>query len=183
LRDGGVYMRSLLIACGVLLLGALALTPAHTAATSYYPSMTAARLLAAHNRERARLGVAPLRWDPALAAAAASYGPTLARLGGLRHSDRAVRHGQLENLWMGTRGAFSPEQMVGNWIAERAYYRPGMPFPYVSRTGNWADVAHYTQVVWSGTTHVGCAIYPSPHWDYLICRYSPPGNVGGRRVV
>ena len=84
---------------------------------------------------------------------------------------------------MGTRGAFSPEQMVGNWIAEKAYYRAGMAFPYVSRTGNWADVAHYTQVVWRGTTHVGCAIYPSRHRDYLICRYSPPGNVDGRRAV
>ena len=62
---------------------------------------------------------------------------------------------------MGTRGAFSPEQMVGNWIAEKAHYRHGQ-FPYVSRTGNWADVAHYTQVVWRGTTHVGCAIHPSP---------------------
>lgn len=84
---------------------------------------------------------------------------------------------------MGTRGAFSPEQMVGNWIAERAYYRPGAPFPNVSRTGNWTDVAHYTQVVWSGTTHVGCAIYPSANWDYLICRYSPPGNIDGARPV
>jgi Cysteine-rich secretory protein family len=83
---------------------------------------------------------------------------------------------------MGTRGAFSPEQMVGNWIAEKAYYRQGQ-FPYVSRTDNWVDVAHYTQVVWRGTTHVGCAIYPTRNWDYLICRYSPPGNVDGRRAV
>lgn len=176
-------MRKLRIAGGALLLGVVTATPARSANALSYSNVTAARLLAAHNRERARLGVAPLQWDPALAASAASYGPTLARLGGLRHSDRAIRHGQLENLWMGTRGAFSPEQMVGNWIAERAYYRPGMPFPYVSRTGNWADVAHYTQVVWSGTTHVGCAIFPSAHWDYLICRYSPPGNVDGRRAV
>jgi hypothetical protein len=83
---------------------------------------------------------------------------------------------------MGSRGAFSPEQMVQYWISERAYYRSGMPFPHV-RTGNWADVAHYTQVVWKGTTHVGCAIYPSAKWDYLICRYSPPGNVEGRAVI
>ena len=52
----------------------------------------------------------------------------------------------------------SPEQMVGNWIARGPITVQG-PFPYVSRTGNWDDVAHYTQVVWSGTTHVGCAIY------------------------
>ena len=77
--------------------------------------------------------------------------------------------GQRENLRMGSRGAFSPEQMVGYWIREKAYYRPGT-FPYVSRTGRWDDVAHYTQVVWAGTTHVGCAVYPAPQWDYLICR-------------
>lgn len=172
-----------MIASAVFLLGGLLPVPAQSANYSYGSGITAARLLAAHNRERARLGVSPLQWDPALAAAAASYGPTLARLGGLRHSARAEKLGQLENLWMGTRGAFSPEQMVGIWLAERAYYRPGSAFPNVSRTGNWADVAHYTQVVWSGTTHVGCAIYPSANWDYLICRYSPPGNIEGRRAV
>ena len=141
-----------------------------------------ARLLAAHNAERARMGVAPLRWDPALAAAAASYGPTLERLGRLQHSPRTSRPGQRENLWMGTRGAFSPEQMVGNWISEKAYFRHGR-FPNVSRTGNWMDVSHYTQLIWRGTTNVGCAVHRTRRWDYLICRYSPPGNVDGRAVI
>jgi hypothetical protein len=153
------------------------------AANAEGSGITKTRILAAHNRERARLGIAPLKWDPALAAAAASYGPTLARLGRLQHSVRAERQGQRENLWMGTRGAFSPEQMVGGWIAERANYRPGRLFPHVSSTGNWADVGHYTQIVWKGTTRVGCAIQPSRHWDYLICRYSPPGNIEGRPVA
>ena len=162
--------------------GLPAARPVTSATYNYGSNPTAHRLLAAHNRERARMGIAPLQWDPALAAAAASYGPALARIGRLQHSPRAGRDGQRENLWMGTRGAFSPEQMVGNWIAEKSYYRPGMPFPHVSRTGNWADVAHYTQVVWRGTTHVGCAIHRSKQWDYLICRYSPPGNRDGSVV-
>jgi hypothetical protein len=163
----------LVIACGLAV-------PANSSV--YLPRATATRLLAVHNHERARLGVRPLQWDPALAAAAASYGPVLARLGRLQHSPRQMRPGQRENLWMGTRGAFSPEQMVGNWISEKAYYRHGT-FPYVSRTGRWNDVAHYTQVVWSRTTHVGCAIHSAARWDFLICRYSPPGNIDGRRVV
>lgn len=125
------------------------------------------------------MNVAPLQWDPQLAAAAASYGPSLASLGRLQHSPRANRPGQRENLWMGTRGYFSPEQMVGTWIAERREFRPGI-YPNVSRTGNWADVSHYTQLIWNGTTRVGCAIHQTPQWDYLICRYSPPGNVDGR---
>jgi len=175
-------MRRILSAGALLALTVTAATPAHTAGYWTATDTSSARILAAHNRERARAGVAPLRWDPTLAASAASYGPALARIGGLRHSPKADRLGQRENLWMGTRGAYSPEQMVGNWIAEKAYYRNGQ-FPNVSRTGNWADVAHYTQVVWRGTTHVGCAIYPTRNWDYLICRYSPPGNVGGRQAI
>lgn len=176
-------MRSSLIAGGLLALLGSAAMPAQSNGNLYGYGAAASRILAAHNRERARVGVAPLRWDPHLAAAAASYGPTLARLGGLRHSSRADRLGQRENLWMGSRGAYAPEQMVQYWISEKAHYRPGMPFPHVSRTGNWADVAHYTQVVWRGTTHVGCAIYPSKKWDFLICRYSPPGNVQGRMAI
>ncbi len=141
----------------------------------------AARLLAAHNRERAAVGVAPLRWDPALAAAAAAYGPSLAAAGRLVHSSRTGRPNQSENLWMGTRGAYSPEQMVGSWASERTMFRPGI-FPNVSSTGNWVDVSHYTQMIWRSTTAVGCAIYSSRSWDYLICRYSPRGNKDGQRV-
>ena len=175
-------MHKTLLAVTVMSLTVLSARPATAAGYWTATDVSSARLLAVHNRERARVGVAPLRWDPVLAQAAASYGPALARLGKLRHSPRAARAKQLENLWMGTSGAFSPEQMVGNWIAERAYYRQGT-FPDVSRTGRWTDVAHYTQIIWKTTTHVGCAIHRHHAWDYLVCRYSPPGNVEGRRVV
>nr|WP_294170936.1 CAP domain-containing protein [uncultured Sphingomonas sp.] len=136
------------------------------------------RLLAAHNVERRRVGAAPLTWDPALAASAASYGPALASLGRLAHSPRASRPGQRENLWMGPRGVHSPEQMVGRWIDERALLRPGV-YPLVSSTGRWEDVSHYTQLVWPSTTRVGCAVHSGAATDYLICRYSPPGNRDG----
>lgn len=139
------------------------------------------RLLAAHNRERAAVGVPPLRWDPALAAAAAAYGPALAATGRMVHSNRASRPGQSENLWMGTSGAYSPEQMVGSWASERKWFRPGI-FPNVSTTGNWVDVSHYTQMIWRTTTSVGCAVHRSRGMDYLICRYSPRGNQDGRAV-
>jgi len=139
------------------------------------------RLLAAQNAERARVGVPPLLWDRALAASAASYGPVLAALGRLRHSPRDSRPGQRENLWMGTRAAFTPEQMVSTWTGERRFFRPGL-FPNVSTTGNWLDVSHYTTLIWPTTARVGCAIHRTPDWDFLICRYSPPGNIDGRPV-
>ena len=140
----------------------------------------AGRLLAAHNRERALVGHAPLAWDPNLAAAAAAYGPTLASLHQLIHSPRETRPGQRENLAKAWHGTLGPEQLVDLWSKEKRMLRPGL-FPAVSSTGQWEDVAHYTQMVWPTTTRVGCAIFAAD-WDYLICRYSPPGNIDGKPV-
>lgn len=140
----------------------------------------ATRLLAAHNRERSLVGAPPLQWDATLAAHAASYGPVLARLRTLVHSPRDGRPGERENLAMGWHGTMSPEALVGMWSREKQLLLPGV-FPQVSSTGQWEDIAHYTQMVWPTTTHVGCAIFPAD-WDYLICRYSPPGNIDGKPV-
>jgi hypothetical protein len=140
-----------------------------------------ARLLAVHNAERARLRIPPLAWDAALAAAASAYGRQLIPLGRLRHSSSKSRPGQGENLWMGTRGAYSLERMAGGWAEERQIFRAGA-FPYVSTSGKWADVGHYTQIIWRRTTRVGCALEQGRQWDYLVCRYSPAGNVVGQRV-
>lgn len=143
---------------------------------------TAERLLAAHNREWAAVGAPPLRWNEKLAAHAAAYGPVLASLRRLVHSPREQRPGERENLAMAWHGSKSPEQLVGLWAEERELLVPGsFLFPGKSRTGRWEDVAHYTQMVWPTTTHVGCAIYTAD-WDYLICRYSPPGNKDGKPI-
>lgn len=153
----------------------------------------AARLLAAHNRERALVGAQPLQWDSRLAAHAASYGPVLANLRTLVHSPREERPGERENLAMGWHGTMTPEQLVDMWTSEKRLLEPGSEgpkcpqqfgcilFPGMSRTGRWEDIAHYTQMVWPTTTKVGCAIFPAD-WDYLICRYSPPGNIDGKPI-
>ena len=94
---------------------------------------------------------------------------------------RGNGHGHGENLWTGWGGrVFTPEEMVGDWIEERADYRPGV-FPNVSRTGDWTAVGHYTQIIWRGTTHVGCAVETRGDQSILACRYAPPGNIDGRR--
>jgi hypothetical protein len=140
-----------------------------------------ATALELHNRERAAFRVAPLAWDLGLAAAADRYAEELARTGRWGHSPRGSRPGQGENLWMGTAGAYRIENMVGGWIGERRWFRPGI-FPAVSTTGNWSDVGHYTQMVASRTTRVGCAMRSGGGWTYLVCRYSPSGNVDGRAM-
>ena len=154
---------------------------AEPAATQRWTDPLAGRMLLVHNRERSLVGVPPLVWDPELARSAASYGPALAAAGRLVHSPRASRPGQRENLSWAQRGMLTPEQLAGMWIAEKRYFVPGV-FPAVSSTGSWRNVGHYTQMVWRTTTRVGCAIHRSASWDFLICRYSPPGNTDGRRV-
>jgi len=146
------------------------------------PDDITTRLLAAHNQARAEVGVGPLVWDRDLAAAAADYGPALSRIGRPVHGPRGGRNCPHENLLQSPRGGRTPEQMVGLWTSEKRFFQPGI-FPNVSRSGNWADVAHYTQVVWRATTRVGCAIYSDETNDWLICRYAAPGNIDGRPVL
>ncbi|HYJ31358.1 MAG TPA: CAP domain-containing protein [Allosphingosinicella sp.] len=144
-------------------------------------SNLAGRIVALHNRERAQVGAPPLAWDPGLAAAAAAYGPALAARGRLAHSPVESRAGQGENLWMGTAGAFPVEEMVGGWAAEKSVFVPGT-VPNVSRSGHFGDVGHYAQMIWRTTNRVGCALYRGRAADFLICRYSPAGNVVGEHV-
>jgi hypothetical protein len=140
------------------------------------------RVLTAHNRERRAYGAVPLQWDAGLAASAEDYAEALARRGRLAHSDPEIRPRQGENLWMGTRGAYSVEEMVSTWAAEKSLFKPGY-FPDVSESGHWQDVAHYTQLVWPGTSRVGCAVHRAERWDYLVCRYAPTGNVVGHMLL
>ena len=126
------------------------------------------------------MGTPPLRWDDALAAEANVWAQELVASGRWEH-DPAL-HGHGENLWTGWGSRiWTPEEMVGEWAAEKRHYVRGV-FPNVSRTGEWTAVGHYTQLVWSGTTHVGCAIASRGNRSVLACRYSPPGNIDGRRA-
>ncbi len=154
---------------------------AAAAASANLAAQFPARILAAHNAIRAAAGVEPLAWDPALGQAAATYAVQLALTGSFQHSARTSRAGTGENLWTGTRGAYSYDAMVGAWASERRFFLPGI-FPGVSRTGNWEDVGHYTQMIWPTTTRVGCAVASNARSDFLVCRYASAGNVDGRRV-
>lgn len=141
------------------------------------------RVLAAHNRERAAAGVPALQWDEDLAAGARVWAAHLGATGRFMHSpDEPDAEPQGENLWAGTPGYYSPEAMVGLWIAEKRVYRPGV-FPDNSRTGDLEDVGHYTQLVWRRTRAVGCALAHGRREDFLVCRYATAGNVIGERPL
>lgn len=147
------------------------------------PASRDTMLLAAHNRERVASGVPALDWDAGLAADASAWATELATTGSFDHYEEVSDdpEAQGENLWMGTKGAYGVETMVGHWIEEKKDFRPGV-FPNVSRTGDLADVGHYTQIMWRETGSVGCAIVSNSEDDYLVCRYATSGNVQGERV-
>ncbi|MEZ5708662.1 MAG: CAP domain-containing protein [Blastomonas sp.] len=138
-------------------------------------------MLERHNAARRAVGAPPLQWDDALAGDALDYARYLARNRKFEHADQSgwtVRQG--ENLWMGTRTAFTYDEMVGGWIDEQRFFRRGI-FPQdSSSTGRWQDVAHYTQLIWPTSTRIGCAIAANDKDEFLVCRYFPAGNIAGR---
>ncbi len=133
-----------------------------------------------HNDTRLQFGSQPLVWDRALAAAAQSYSVQLARTGRLAHAPREGRGISRENLGMGMLG-WDSRQMLGNWLKEERNFTPGS-YPEVSKTGDWQDVSHYTQMVWPTTTNLGCGMADGSGYRWLVCRYSPGGNKDGVRI-
>ena len=160
--------------------GLVAITlPLLTGAISYDRSFQD-RLLTAHNRERAAVGVGPLTWNTHLQASAQKWADHLAATGKFQHAPDSAADPQGENLWAGTRGYYSIEDMVNAWSREKRYFRQGA-FPANSTTGRVEDVGHYTQLVWRDTSEVGCATADGAGEVILVCRYSNPGNYIGDR--
>ena len=83
---------------------------------------------------------------------------------------------------MGTRGAYQLEEMAGGWAAREE------PVP----AGHLPRRQHQRQMERRRPLHADDLEGHDPRsaarstrrrdWDFLICRYSPPGNVVGQRV-
>ncbi|MEO7658939.1 MAG: SUMF1/EgtB/PvdO family nonheme iron enzyme, partial [Pyrinomonadaceae bacterium] len=82
-----------------------------------------------------------------------------------------------ENIVWGTAGAFSPQFLVGRWGGEVSKYNLATN----TCTPEYACL-HFTQIVWSKTTKLGCgkATTPDGKIDFVVCDYSPPGNFRGQ---
>jgi len=145
------------------------------------PEQVQREMLSIHNSYRAQFNIKPIFWDDALASDAARYLLLHAKGGELLPSPENSRQGFGENVHRASAGALRPYAMAETWASERFNLRLGK-FPDVSQTGNVADVEHYTQMIWEGTRRIGCATRRVRGFDYLLCRYSPPGNVSGTPV-
>ena len=135
-------------------------------------------VLTEHNNYRAELHLPALTWSSTLAEDARTWGAKLAKSGKGQH-DMSVRGKEGENLWWGTAGAYTWENMVDFWGDEKQHFVYG-PYPdCVDKKGS--VVGHYTQMIWRTTTQVGCALVSNGDLDFLVCRYSAPGNMVGSK--
>ncbi len=142
--------------------------PAASASTA--GTSDAQRLIAAHNAARARHCAGPLTWSPKLAAVAQQWANAL-RDQGCKFGHSGGQYG--ENLAAGTTGAMSPEAVVAMWYDEVKGYSFRQP-------GFSMQTGHFTQVVWRGTTQVGCGLAQCKGNDIWVCEYDPPGNWEGQ---
>lgn len=89
---------------------------------------------------------------------------------------------KLQPAWL-VHNSITAEFYNGEFEVFRDHYY-GMSTPPMETFENWG---HLTQVVWKGTTSVGCATQfcaagtIMSGWDsyFTVCNYSPPGNYQG----
>jgi uncharacterized protein YkwD len=135
-------------------------------------------LLQTHNQYRQEIGVPPLEWSKELAANAKSWAEHLAEINAIDHSESNGEYG--ENIWSGTKGYFSWEDMVNTWGKEKQYFIPNRAIPNACQ-GSWQQCGHYTQLIWQETKKVGCGLASNSQREFLVCQYNPPGNVQGEQ--
>ncbi|KAF9185388.1 hypothetical protein BGZ51_002673, partial [Haplosporangium sp. Z 767] len=118
-------------------------------------------ILDTHNKFRAQHGAAPLKWSTK----AASFANNWIQQCAFKHSGGPFG----ENLGAGHRDF---KHLITSWYSEEKKYNYNNP-------GFTMNTGHFTQVVWRGTTGVGCAkkFCPGSNWNIYICNYDPPGNM------
>ncbi|GLC55304.1 hypothetical protein PLESTB_000970400 [Pleodorina starrii] len=85
-------------------------------------------------------------------------------------------------------------ESVGAWYSEVDAYDFDAAQPFAA---NWSKgVGHFTQLVWRGTSGVGCGVGINDGWGeefvpgrfmrlkckVVVCRYQAPGNYAGNEV-
>ncbi|TKW31499.1 hypothetical protein SEVIR_2G110000v4 [Setaria viridis] len=130
-----------------------------------------------HNSPRADVGVVIVTWNATVAAYAQNYA-TQRAAGDCRLVHSGGPYG--ENLFWGSAGyAWAASDAVGSWVAEKQYYN------HATNTCSappGKSCGHYTQVVWRASTALGCAraVCSNNAGVFIVCNYSPPGNIVGQ---
>ena len=129
----------------------------------------------------------PLVWHDALAELAQNYSEkcTFTHNSQRVMAVKGIFSSVGENLYQGPRlhwtmnaAVVSVRNITETWAMERKFYN------HTANTCNASAIcAHYTQIVWNNTTHIGCGITnctsPSDHY-IVVCNYGEAGNFTGQ---
>lgn len=139
-------------------------------------------MLEAHNSWRRAVGSPDLLWSHEAAQQAQAWADELARneCQAKHSSDETRRKNFGENIyyyWLsrpyqGYRR--DPIGVVGSWGKEIEYYDEQNDECHAPEG---RSCRHYTQVVWSRSTHVGCGRAHCDSAEVWVCEYSPRGNL------
>ena len=139
-------------------------------------------MVGAHNTWRREVGVPDLAWSPEAARWAQSWADELAENEcQARHNpDPARREAYGENIYFywasrpydGYRR--DPSTVVRAWATEQQWYDEESN---QCRAPQGKTCRHYTQVVWSRSTAVGCGRARCESAEIWVCNYAPRGNL------
>jgi pathogenesis-related protein 1 len=143
-----------------------------------------AGVLEAHNHWRKQVGTPALAWSNAAADVAQTWADELARRGcQISHSpgdERRLTWGEnVFSYWRG--GAYesyrkTPEMVVDRWASEGRWYDNKTQ---TCKAPRGSVCGHFTQVISTYSTHVGCGRARCETAEVWVCNYSPPGNYKG----
>jgi pathogenesis-related protein 1 len=140
------------------------------------------------NAARSAVGENPLTWDPIAAAVAQGWANGCDWEHNPNASAQYDAMGGTGGLGEDIASGAPTESVSGavtDWVNEEQYY------DHATNTCASGEVCgHYTQIVWSTTTGVGCAqtncttgspfgTFSNGDWTYSVCDFSPPGNYVG----
>lgn len=130
-------------------------------------------ILETHNIERRSLNIPDLQWSDHLEKLSQQWALKLAK------EDRDIYHshndqfGENISYFFPIPDNYGIEYGVQLWNEEKEFFKYG-------KKNKLSEVGHYTQVIWSTTTEVGCGCAKGKSGAYFfVCKYNPPGNYTG----
>lgn len=135
------------------------------------------KALRTHNQVRALVRQKPLKVSKDLIAVSQTWAKQLAQTCKLYHH-KAKDFPAGENLFYSSK-AISITESINSWAAEKKNYDYTKNF-----CPKGMQCYHYTQMVWKGTTELGCAIEKCANdsgAEIHVCTYFPRGNIIGAR--